>query len=162
MTPDLRTNVTWLQALKAEIAGTPEVAGKFAEEIAKYYNALASPNYVVWKRLVTLTEMGQLINKNDLGNITTANLDRVRSFYTVSPNGTSPERTDDRAFWDNTFSGAAGATTRAAYGAVGGFKRYATRAEKLFSTGAGTEGTPSVMGPEGTISYQEVEAAQAS
>lgn len=162
MVPDVRSSPSYLAALKASIAANPALNGMQAENIANYYNQQQSPVFVVWKRLVSLQEMGALINKNDLGNITTANLDRVRTFFDVSPSGTSPEKSDDRAFWDNTFSGAAGAATRAAYGAIGGFKRYATRAERVFATGTGSEGSPGTLGPEGNLTYQEVEAAQAS
>jgi hypothetical protein len=159
-TPNLIGDAAKLAILKADILSKPELSGQFAEEIARYYNQRSSPDFVVWKSRVTLDEMGSLISKNDLGNITTSNLDRLKSFYTISIGGTNPSLADHRAFWDNTFSGAAGAATRANYGAIGGFKRYATRCEKLFATGTGSLADPAVMSVEGALTYQEVEAAQ--
>ena len=55
-----------------------------------------------------------------------------------------------------------GAGTPMANGILPHLKRSASRAEKLFAAGTGTDASPATMGFEGVLSYQDVEAARAS
>jgi len=56
------------------------------------------------------------------------------------------------------FSGVGGATTRAQLLAV--VKRNATRAEKLFATGTGSDASPATMAVEGRLAYQDIGQAR--
>jgi hypothetical protein len=152
-----------LQALKAEILADAALNAQpnnsdGAFFIAAELNKLASPAFIVWrtnvptadiKKAVVWTEyiarsQGErdafvLINSNFIVNAADANV---------------------RQGFADIFSGVTGATTRANLTALA--KRSATRAEKVLATGTGTDATPAVMGFEGELSYQDVQAARAS
>jgi hypothetical protein len=74
--------------------------------------------------------------------------------------GVNPSLPDCRQFFDDIFSGAGGTNTRANLLAL--WKRLATRAEKLYATGTGSDPSPAVMVVEGAISYQDVMIARNS
>ena len=66
-------------------------------------------------------EIGKTVSYVAVAAMTTANLDRVRSFHTLNPEEFDPSRLDVRTFWADTFSGALGgegANTRAALEAL--------------------------------------------
>jgi hypothetical protein len=154
-----------LQALKTYIASQPDLASQpqtldGAYEIARLLNLDSTS--IVWKRQVLSDEISKVVSYVAVAAMTTANLERVRSFFTLNPEEFDPTRADIRTFWADTFSGALGgegANTRAALGAL--WKRTATRFESVYS-GNGTTGTPATLVLEGPVTPDEVQQARTS
>ena len=126
--------------------------------IAEELNKNAVPDYIVWKTSVPRGEVGKAFEASALAAITAGNNDKLNNFAAWNDT-VNPSRLDQRAFFDDVFSVAAGATTRASLLAL--WKRSATVLEKVFATGSGTSGSPSALVVEGRISYQEVDQARA-
>ena len=148
-------------ALAADVALDPAFAslphnsdGAYA--VAQAYNELASPAFTVWKTSVHKNEVGKAFVASALAAITAGNNDKLNNFAAWNET-VNPSRLDQRAFFDDIFSVTAGASTRAALLAL--WKRSATRAEKLFATGTGSDASPATMTFEGSLSYSEVQAA---
>jgi len=149
------------QALKTYIASVPAYASLpqssgNADIIAQDMNKVVSPAYIVWKTSVPRNEVGKAFVATALDAITAGNNDKLANFAAWNDT-VNPSRSDQRAFFDQVFSVAAGASTRAALLAL--WKRSANATEKLFATGNGADATPSTMIFEGNISYQDVEQA---
>lgn len=128
--------------------------------IAKWYSTLASPSWTVWKTTVTITEIGRKFNGSELAGLTTANVQRLTCIALYGTSGINPSLADQRAFFDDVFSGAGGTITRPALLAL--WKRLALRIEKLFSTGTGTDLAPATMGYEGSVTANDIEMARNS
>lgn len=150
-----------LTALKADILADPALAaqpmnddGHFA--IAAAYNILASPVFRVWKTSVSTAEVKKNVVWTELIGRSVGERD---SFVFMLSNGTiNPADVNIRQGILDIFSGAQGATTRNQLNALS--KRDATRGEKLFATGTGSDATPATMNFEGNLSYQDVSAAR--
>lgn len=157
-----------LAALKVAIDADPVLSAfpntsDGAFEIAAALNQQASPAFVVWRSTVQTAEVGTAVNYVAVEAMTDANRGRINTFYTMNPESFDPSRTDVRAYWTNTFSGALGGqgeATRTALEAL--WRRNATRAEKVLATGTGTTAAPGTLGWEGTLSYADVQAARAA
>lgn len=153
-----------LTALKAHINADPVLVA-FAPNsdgnsaIAALMNLPASPAFTVWKTAVDRNTIGKTFVATALAAITAGNNDKLANFAAWNET-VDPSRTDQRAFFDDVFSVAAGASTRAALLIL--WKRLATRAEKLFATGTGSDASPATMTFEGALSYPDVEAARNS
>jgi hypothetical protein len=154
-----------LATMKADIIATPAFNsqpnnsdGAFA--IAAAYNLPASPNWTVWKTNVAINDVGQKFNGTELAGLTTGNLTRLQTIAQYLVLGVNPSLTDTRQFFDDVFSGAGGATTRANLLAL--WKRLATRAEKLYTTGTGSDPSPATLTFEGAVSYSDVQTARNS
>ena len=113
-----------------------------AFEIAKAYNLPATPNFTLWKKVVTVTEVGTAMQSTAVAALTTANTSRLQVMEQYSGGAFNPSLTDTRAAFDDIFSVAAGAQTRANLLAL--WKRLATRVEKLFAVGTGSDASPAV------------------
>lgn len=171
-----------LDTFKADILANtdPAVVAALAagadNAIAEWYNQTASPAFWVWKNDVTTDDVGRTISLKDLGNITTANSDRLNTAFTLysqgeGAKGFSPSTATTRAFFADMFSGAAGAATRPLLLSL--WQRTTNYIEKLFATGTGTQGTGEINGTsgqpdagspatlvfEGTVSSSDVRAA---
>jgi hypothetical protein len=153
-----------LQTLKAYILSVPEWAaqpmnsdGSYA--IAEALKLPASPDFIVWKTEVSRNEVGKTFVASALSAITAGNNDKLANFAAWNET-VNPSRLDQRQFFDDVFSVAAGASTRAALLVL--WKRKANVLEKLFATGTGTDGSPATMVIEGSLSYQEVGEARAA
>lgn len=149
--------------LKADILADPTFSAmpnnddsNFA--IAAAYNLAASPTWTVWKSAVSTAEVKDSVNWTEY--IGRSAGERAAFELMVSNGIINPSRANVRQGLTDIFSGAQGATTRNALLAIS--KRSATRAEKLFSTGTGSDASPATMGFEGTLSYQDVSAARNS
>lgn len=154
-----------LAILKADILATPALAaqpmnsdGAFA--IAAYYNSLTSPTFVVWKTSVAITAVGQTFNATELANLSSLNTTRLQNLAAWLAEGVNPSVTGVRQFFDDIFSGAGGTSTRAALLAL--WKRPATRVEKLFATGTGSDASPATLVYEGALSADDVQQARES
>jgi hypothetical protein len=79
----------------------------------------------------------------------------------LSQTGINPSLADRRQFFDDIFSGAGGVNTRANLLAL--WKELATRAQKLFSTGTGTDAAPATtaanIGQGFRLTFDDVTAA---
>ena len=165
---------TQLTTLKNDINADPVLAaypnnsdGNFA--ISQAYTLTASPDFWVWKTYVTKAD---LVNSTGPDGTT----------FTWVGNGFITRSAGEQSAWRELFNGtnavnAAQANVRQAFAdifsgtgnaalnrthllAVG--RRKASRVEKLFAAGTGSTASPAVMGFEGTLSYQDVEAARQS
>jgi hypothetical protein len=147
-----------ITTLRADILSDPALAAKcvpFGDgtyEIAAAYSLAASPQFIVWKTAVPRNEVGKAFVATALDAITAGNNDKLANF--AAWNDTiNPSRADQRAFFDQIFSVAAGASTRAALLAL--WKRDAKRIEKLYATGAGSDASPATMVYEGSLSQPD-------
>ena len=132
--------------------------GAFA--IAAAMNLSASPAFTVWKTNVSIRDVGDKINGTELAGLSNLNTTRLQMVVMLSDGGINASLIDRRQFFDDIFSGAGGTNTRANLLAL--WKRLATRAEKLFATGTGSDASPATMTFEGTLSYQDVQTARNS
>lgn len=148
--------------LAAHIAASPDLNAipntyDGAFEIAQLLTLDAVPTFVVWKSSVPKEQVGKAFVASALAAITSGNNDKLANFAAWNET-VEPWRADQRAFFDDVFSVAAGATTRAALLAL--WKRNANRAEKLFATGTGSDASPATLTFEGALDYNEVYAAR--
>jgi hypothetical protein len=154
-----------MQTLKTNIIADPILAAwpnntDGAFEIAKAYNLQATPNFTLWKKVVTIVEVGTAMQSTAVAGLTTANTSRLQVMAMYSGGVFNPSLTDTRAAFDDVFSVAAGAQTRANLLAL--YKRFATRIEKLFAVGTGSDASPAVSAfADGfTLTFQEVDEAR--
>lgn len=147
--------------LKASILADPTLAADVTAEnwdnIAAAYNAPASPAYIVWKSIVPIGEVGKTFNATELAGLTQLNTTRLQNLAQWLVSGVNPSLASVRQFFDDIFSGSGGANTRAALLAL--WKRSATRLEKLFATGTGSDASPATLVVEGAVSAQTVSDA---
>jgi len=152
-----------LQTLKTDIAADPTLSSKpltsaGASDIAAAYNVAASPAFTVWKTLVTINEVGKKLNGAELAATSSLNQTRLQTIALYLAGGVNPSLADNRAFFDDIFSGAGGTITRPALLAL--WKRLATRGEKLYATGTGSDAAPATLVVEGSISSEQVQLAR--
>lgn len=148
-----------LQTLKADIAADSVLNalprdGDSAIAIATAYNANAVPSFTVWKTSVPVRAVGETMLSTDIANLTTGNTNRLLVMAQYAGGFFDPSKTDTRAGFNDVFSVAGAAGTRAALLAL--WKRLATRAEKLFATGTGSDASPAMLVFEGSISWVDV------
>jgi hypothetical protein len=139
-----------LTTLKADIIANG-LENSSANAIAEFYNAAST--FTVWKTNVSINEVGKKFNGAELAGLTTGNQTRLLTLAAYLAGGVNPSLADNRAFFDDVFSGAGGATTRAALLSL--WKRIANKVEKLFATGTGTDAVPGLLTFEGSISEQD-------
>ncbi len=136
-----------------------------ANVVAGIYNGIASPDFWVWRTMVT---------QADVVGTTTA--DGTTWSWTTYISRSQGERDGWREmFADGGFVDASQANVRQGFadifsGASAGApaqrthlltigRRKATIAEKLFATGTGSTASPATMGAEGVLVYNSVQAA---
>lgn len=149
--------------LKADTLADPTLSaqpnnsdGAFA--IAAAYNLEAIPAFTVWKTDVPTKECKKAMVWTEFIGRTVGERD---AWQFMLSNGTiNAADANVRQGIQDIFSGAQGAQSRTNLTAIA--KRSATRAEKLFATGAGTDVSPATMSFEGSLSYQDVEQARNS
>jgi hypothetical protein len=163
-----------LQTLKASIAADATLSalpqnGDTAQQVADAYNAPAVPDYYVWRTSVTEAEYvgtsgvdvanggaATSWSWTGTGFITRAQGERdawVRLFAAGAANPSLPNVR--QAFSDILSGNTAPAPANRNHLTVVS-KRRATRAEKLFATGAGTFAAPAVLSFEGLLSDADV------
>jgi hypothetical protein len=132
--------------------------GDFA--IALYYNGLVAPPYIVWRTAVPIAEI--MTNGFDWTRVDNLSVGKARIWEWLKDTGTiNPAQANIRAGIDATWVGtAADLAVRAAVYVH--CKRAATRFEKLFATGSGTDASPSTMTLEGAVSLEDVGQARAT
>jgi hypothetical protein len=134
--------------------------------IANAYNLPASPAWTIWRKAVPLSEIAKALNGTELAGLTSLNHTRLQTVITLTnaAGGADPSDADNRAFFDDVFSGAGGTNTRASLLAL--WKKFATRAQKLFSTGTGSDASPATtaanVGESFLLTGADVEQARNS
>lgn len=128
--------------------------------LARFYNTDASPAFVVWKTGVPLTTVGNAFNATELAGLTSLNTQRLQNLAAWLVTGVNPSLSPVRQFFDDIFSGAGGTNTRAALLAL--WKRIASRAERLYATGTGSDAVPGLLVFEGSLSGSDVDQARAN
>jgi len=149
-----------LQALKAYIAADEALNafpknsdGAFA--VAAILNQEAAPAFTVWKTSVPTSECKKAMNWVEYIACSVGERDAWK--FMLSNGTINAADPNVRQGIADIFSGPGGAESLTALVAIA--KRAATTAEKLFSTGTGTDETPATMTFEGNLSYQNVLAA---
>ena len=152
-----------LQAIKAVILADPILAAAPTNSdgaffIAAELNKLASPAFIVWRTNIPTKDIKQAIVWTEYIGRSQGERD---AFVLINSNGivNAADANVRQGFLD-IFSGPSGVNTRTNLTALS--KRSATRAEKALATGTGSDASPAVMGFEGNLTFQEVEAARAS
>lgn len=128
--------------------------------LARFYNTDSNPAFIVWKTNVPLVTVGNTFNPTDLAGLTSLNTQRLQNLAAWLTTGVNPSLASVRQFFDDIFSGAGGANTRTALLAL--WKRTATRAERLYATGTGSDATPGLLVFEGSLSGSDVDSARAN
>lgn len=123
--------------------------------LATELNKDHSPDYFVFKSMMTLNQISIQFDGVEWGNLTTGNVTKLNSIATWSPLGINPALSDRRAMFADIFSSAP--TTLARLGNTGtAWRRLARVIEKIFATGVGTTVAPSILVVEGTISSTDL------
>ncbi len=120
-----------------------------AQQLAAELNATASPTFVVWRTSVSIGEVGRNFNASDLSGMTSLNHTRLQTLAVYLSAGVNPSQPSIRQFFDDVFSGAGGANTRASLLTL--WKRNARYIERIFATGTGSDASPGLLVYEGTI-----------
>lgn len=120
--------------------------------MADWYNTAGAK--IAWKTNVSVGTVGDNVVGTELAGLTSLNITRLQCILQMSPSGVNPSLSDRRAFFDDVFSGAGGALTRAKLLAL--WKRPMTRGEEVFATGTGTDASPALLGFEGSITNEDV------
>ena len=154
---------TQLQALKAEINADPVLSvqplnsdGAFF--IANELNKLASPAFIVWRTNVPTSDVKKAVVWTEyIGR----SAGEQNAFALMISNGiVNASDANVRQGFADIFSGPSGVNSRANLTAIS--KRSSTRAEKVLATGTGSDASPATLTFEGSLSFQDVEAARAS
>jgi hypothetical protein len=152
-----------LQALKAYILADPALTQHLAtgryDLVRDYYNAPSDPAFTVWRTAVTQDEIMQ--NGFDWTRVDNLAVGKARIWDWMFDNQSTtidPSKTNVRAGIEAVWVGtAADLAVRAAVYVH--CKRIATRVERLFATGTGSDAVPGLMGFEGEISANTVTTA---
>jgi len=145
-------NATLKTSVEADPAfnGLPQNSdGAFA--VAAAYNLTASPQFVVWRTNVPVSD---IVNNGFTWTAVDALTNgKARIWEWMKESGSiNPSRVNVRQGLQDAF----GATQP---NIMPHLKRDATRVEALLATGTGTTGSPGTMTFEGNLSYQDVQAA---
>jgi hypothetical protein len=151
-----------LQTLKAAIAAetdptfvTYRTNGQTGQ-MAGFYNG--NSTFVVWRTNVSIRETGQVFDGAEWAGMTSANHTRLQTVaqYLMAYNAGVA---GIRAMFNDIWSGAGGTNTRASLLVL--WKRFATKGERLYVTGTGTDVTPGLLVFEGSITDTDISAALA-
>lgn len=139
-----------LNTLKAAILADPALAplsgGATVDRVALQTALNAFVSHTVWKVSVPTLRIGQVVNYVALAAMTTANLDRVKTFVVLNPETFDPSRSDIRTYMNDTFSGALGGQGQATRDALEAeYRRSARYFERVFATGIGSFASPATM-----------------
>jgi hypothetical protein len=143
--------------LKANVESIPEahqllIDGNLSG-LADYYNTQATPDFTVWKSLVTRDEIMQ--NGFDWTRVNNLSANTARTWEWMFESGTvNPSKANVRAGIEETWKGTAPDLAVRAQVYVH-CKRFASRIEKLFAAGTGSDAVPATMAAEGPIGFIE-------
>lgn len=156
------------QALKADIIAASDAAcvaleaspgnSDLAFSVAALYNLQSAGPWIVWRTSVPVSDCKKATTWTEYIGRSQGERDAYQ--FMLSNGIINAADANIRQGIQDIFSGPSGANTRAALVAIA--KRSATRAEKLLSTGTGSDATPATMGFEGNLSFNDVLEAMAS
>lgn len=126
-------------------------------DIAVAYNLPATPVFRVWRTAIPTKEVKQNVIWTEFIGRTQGERDAFQ--FMLQDGFINGADTNIRQGITDIFSGVGGATSRSNLTALS--KRDASRIEKLFAVGTGTDASPATMAFEGPISYQTVAEARA-
>lgn len=157
-----------LTALKANIASETDAylveqrtAGSDSG-IAVWYNTMAVPDFFVWKTRVSSDEaFNAIIGTGTGGFIARSQGERDYVRALLSQGSINPSLANIRQALADAFSGAGASAVTTRDNLLALSKRTATNAEKLFSTGTGSQADPATMSFQGLITPQDVSEARA-
>ena len=131
-----------------------------AYNMAIFLDQPATPDFIVWKTSVDPDEV--MKNGMDWTRVDNLSVGKARIWDWMSRLGTfNPSKTNIRAGIDAAWVGtAADLAVRAMV--YTHCKRLATKAEKLFASGTGSDAAPAVMTIEGRLQYSDIEQARSS
>jgi len=148
--------------LKAAILADPALAtqpsdGDGLGVIATALNALASPDFIVWKSSFTPSDARAAIIKgaSQMDNLTVGKRDSL--LWLVSETVDCRDPSVQQALSD-----LCGLQTVLKAALLSAMKRKATRVEQLFSSGTGSDASPGITTFEGSVSANDVDAARRS
>lgn len=141
--------------------------GAFA--IAAAYNLQAAPDFWVWRTSVTKSEIVQKTSQDSTvfawtgTGFITRSVGEQAAWRELFENGAcNPSLPNTRQAFQDIFSGGTAPAPANRTHLLAVARRKATRIEKLFATGTGSTASPAAMVIEGSISYQDAEAARNS
>jgi hypothetical protein len=162
-----------LTLLKADIAAHPVYGalphtGENAYTIAAGYNALAEPDFWVWRTMLSEQEIYEATSSAGTtwswATYKAQSLqDRDAWERMMAPGQVNPSLAQTRAGWDTIF-GTQGASLQQINFLLALGREKASQAEKLLivpSSGTGTTASPAVMGFQGQLTGSDVEQAWA-
>jgi hypothetical protein len=146
--------------LKADILAQPDALAIWeigdTAALAALYNVSASPAWTVWKTSVKLEEI--MTNGFDWVRVDNLSIGKARIWEWLFKNTTAtinPSKLNVRAGIDETWKGTqADLDVRAAVYVH--CKRLATRAERLFTTGTGSNADPGLLVFEGQVTPSDI------
>jgi hypothetical protein len=139
-----------------------------ALQIAAAYNAIASPDYWVWRTSVSQLEIVTATTAD--GTVwswpafiarSQGERDGWREMF-ADGGSVNASLANVRQGFADIFSGSTNNAPAQRTHLLTVGRRKATRAEKLFATGAGTTAAPSLLGFEGDVTGQDVDSARAN
>lgn len=154
--------------LKAHIDQSADLGGTYPNsndgniEVTRLLNLAASPAFIVWRTSVTWDEI--MLNGMNWERVDNLSVGKARIWdwmFQNSARSFNPSKANIRAGIDAAWVGTANdlAVRAAVYVHC---KRSATRTEKLFATGTGSDAAPGTLVFEGTITVTDVEEARNS
>jgi len=154
------------RTLKAYILADPTLANQPSDGdglgvIRDHLNGLSSPAFIVWKSNVSAADIGNAWVGTEIDGMSALNMQRLQLLLASSPGGVfDMRRSDRRAGFENPFGANASGASRVAMRAA--WKRTATRLEKLFASGTGSDAVPATTTLEGEIDNNEIDSARRS
>jgi hypothetical protein len=142
-------------ALVADILANQDTAAKYGigdlSSLADLYNAAAVPAFTVWRNELTPEAARAAISGGDglaqLDNLTAGKRDSLLWVFTGT---TQPANAAQR----DAITNLCGTQNTLKAAILAAQKRTASRIEKLFATGTGSDASPAVMAVEGPIGYE--------
>lgn len=159
----MQLTLTQLAVLKADITNDPTLNAfphdpDGASAVAALYNLTAVPDHWVWRTRITAREVRDSVVWTEYIGRSVGEKAAFEMMMTDGEiNGASP---NIRSGITDIFSGASAATTRNNLTALA--KRLASRFEKLFAVGTGSNAAPATMAVEGPIDYHHIVEAWAA
>ena len=146
-----------LTTLKTSIAADPALVAlgqspDAAFAVAAAYNLPATPDFWVWRTRIAAREVRKNVVWTEyIGRSVGEKSAFELMMFDGELDGSDP---NIRTGILDIFAGGTATTTRTNLTALA--KRLATRSEKLFAAGTGTNATPATMAVEGDLNYQDV------
>lgn len=122
-----------------------------------WYNSAST--FIVWRVDVTADEIGNAWVGTDIDGMSALNMQRLQLLLSSSSGLFDMSRADRRAGFENPFGTNQNNGSRVAMRAA--WKRAATRFERLFTTGTGTDATPGLLVVTGPLSETDLVRALA-